>query len=97
MKRLLILLITLCFSVSSWAIVLTQTTASYLNVRAKPYGEVLFVLPQDSFVGVIDVQGKWARIVYLPNSNPDKAKYGWVSKRYLKLIDSSDTFRLTDS
>ena len=67
---------------------IANTTASSLNVRASPNGDVLFAIPKNSVVGVIKVQGKWAMIMYMPDNNPQAAKHGWVSTSYLQVIHS---------
>ena len=76
------------FSISVLATTIAQTTASSLNVRSKPDGEVLFSLPQNSIVGVMRVQGSWAMIMHIPGNDPNKAQYGWVNSAYLKVVSS---------
>lgn len=89
MKRLLIILFSLFFSVNVWAVTVARTTSASLNVRSEPNGKVLFALPQNSIVGVMRVQGGWAMIMYLPGDDPNKAKYGWVSSSYLRVVNSA--------
>lgn len=68
------------------AITIAQTTANYLNVRSSPNGDILFSLPKNSIVGVLQVKGNWAMVMYLPKNSPQSAKQGWVSLSYLKIV-----------
>lgn len=43
------------------------------------------------------VQGSWAMIMYLPGNDPSKAKYGWVSSSYFKVVNSGNRSRSTSS
>ena len=87
MRQLIIFVFTTFFSLSVLATTIAQTTASSLNARSEPNGKVLFSLPKNSIVGVMRVQGSWAMIMHLPGNDPSKAKYGWVSSAYLKVVN----------
>lgn len=97
MKKVILFIFIALFSSSVFATTIAQTTASSLNVRSEPKGKVLFSLPQNSIVGIMRVQGSWAMIVYLPGNDPSKAKYGWVSSSYLKVVSSGNRSRSTSS
>lgn len=86
MRIILIPLLLLLVVFNAVSMQIALTTASTLNVRNAPAGIVIFTLPKGSTVGVIKSQEDWARIVYLPNNSKTKAKFGWVSAKYLQII-----------
>lgn len=90
MKRYILFIFILLLSSRALAVTIAQTTVSSLNVRSEPNGEVLFTLPQNSLVGLSHVQGSWAFIMYLPNNDPSRAQYGWVSNSYLQVLSSGN-------
>ncbi|WP_432472088.1 SH3 domain-containing protein [Amphritea sp. HPY] len=69
------------------ALTLAKTTANSLNLRSSPGGEVVFSLPKGSHVGLVEVKGTWAMVIYMPNGSADDAKFGWVSTAYLELLN----------
>lgn len=88
MKRLIFFILLTILSSSALAVTIAKTTASSLNVRSEPNGKILFSLPQNSTVGVMRIEGSRAMIMYLPENDPSRAKYGWVSSTYLKIVNA---------
>lgn len=97
MKKVILFIFIALFSSSVFATTIAQTTASSLNVRSEPKGKVLFSLPQNSIVGIMRLQESWAMIMYLPGNDPSKAKYGWVSSSFLKVVSSGSQSSSTRS
>jgi hypothetical protein len=62
----------------------TATASRVLNVHATPgsKGEVLFSLPKNTVVALLETQGNWTRIE-APADDAAKAKQGWVYSAYL--------------
>ncbi len=86
MKKILTLLIMLIFSASSYALELARTTASSLNVRSSPGGEIIHTLPKGSIVSPQQIQDQWVMILYMPKSPPATAKTGWVDIDYIEMV-----------
>jgi hypothetical protein len=62
----------------------TATASRVLNVHASPgsKGEVLFSLPKNTVVVLLETQGNWTRIE-APADGAAKARQGWVYSAYL--------------
>lgn len=76
---------------ASAKVTLARPTVDKLNVRHAPHGQILFTLPVDSIVSVKEQQQGWSRIAYLAGDNLSKAKTGWVSADYLKVVADQET------
>jgi len=83
------------------AITIMSTTPNSLNIRDIPNGKVIDKLPFRSFVGLITINGGWAKIMYSQKTNSSNFKEGWVYLKYLKMekrnSEHCDTDYNTDS
>jgi hypothetical protein len=67
----------------------TATASRVLNVHASAgsKGEVLFSLPKNTVVELLETQGNWTRIE-APADGTDKTRQGWVYSAYLRDNDN---------
>lgn len=72
------------------SVTVAVTTADSLNVRSTPAGEVVDQVPLGTRVGVLRVNGSWARVMYLVNNQSD-IRHGWVSIQYLRATSTGFT------
>ena len=80
-----VVVILMCVSGNVNSATIAFTTAGSLNVRDRPDGQVVDTLPMGSVVAISKKYEGWAAILYFHDSDPNNAKSGWVSSKFLKL------------
>ena len=81
---LIVLILALTIPALSFGLAMGITTAD-LRVRDTPNGAQVDSLKAGSPVGIIDVSGEWANVVYLSPSGSQNTKTGWISLAYVRI------------
>jgi hypothetical protein len=84
-SAILVVLAFISLSFNANAIPIALTTAKSLTVRESVGGKVVDALPVGSVVGISNISGGWAYVIYFKGGNTSKPYYGWVSTKFLQI------------